>query len=74
MRNEECVECSRLRRRIVGAFEKIVKLTSAQLEAFRSSEEHMFVRLEDAVKTATSEKEIAMGALRQHQEEKHISS
>jgi hypothetical protein len=71
MRNEECAACSRLRKRIVGAFEKIVKLTSAQLEAFRSGEEFMFVRLEDAVKTATSEKEVAIGAFRQHQEEKH---
>jgi molybdenum cofactor biosynthesis enzyme MoaA len=71
MRNEECAECTRLRRRVTGAFEKFVKLTSAQLEAFRSNEDHMFVRLEEAVKTAADEKEMAIGALRQHQEHGH---
>jgi hypothetical protein len=67
MRNHECVECTRLRKQVAGAFEKILKLTAAQLEAFRSSEEYMFTRLQEAVQTAVSEKELAILALRQHQ-------
>lgn len=68
MRNEGCLECTRLRRQVAGAFEKVLKLTSAQLEAFRSNEEYLFARLEEAVQTAVSEKELATRALRQHKE------
>jgi len=68
MNNERCIECVRLRRTVAGAFEKVLKLMTAQLEAFRSGEEYLFARLEEAVQTAVREKEQATKVLRQHQD------
>lgn len=68
MKNERCTECARLSRAVAGAFEKVLKLMSAQLEAFRSGEEYLFARLEEAVQTAVRDKEQATKALQQHQD------
>ena len=68
MRATKCVDCDKLKRELLAALDKIAKLTTAQAESIRAGEESMFERLEDAVQIAVTEKQRAIGALRQHLE------
>ena len=69
MRTTKCADCDRLKRELLGALDKLAKLTTAQSETLRAGEESMFERLEDAVQIAGTEKQRVIGALRQHRDE-----
>jgi hypothetical protein len=68
MRATKCADCDKLKRELLSAVNKLAKLTAAQGEALHVGEESMFERLEDAVQIALTEKQRAIGALRQHRD------
>ena len=68
MRATNCTECDKLHREVLGVLDKVAKLTAAQAEAFRSGEESMSDRLEEAVEVALSEKRRQFVKLQKHRD------
>lgn len=68
MQWEQCEECGRLYNEALASLEKIVKLSAAQVEAFRGREQRVFTRLDDALEIARAQRERAIGALAHHRE------
>jgi hypothetical protein len=68
MQVEQCEDCGRLYSEALSCLEKVVKLSAAQVEAFRGRDQRMFARLDDALETARAQRERAIRALAQHRE------
>ena len=68
MRATKCADCDKLRRELLAALDKLAKVTAAQAESLRTGEESVFERLEEASQIALTDKQRAIGALRQHWE------
>lgn len=66
---KRCAEYARLQAAVNTILELIAELTSAQLQAFQSSEQTLFARLDRELENAIGEKERAVGAMRQHAKE-----
>ena len=63
-----CNECERLRGEVQDAIARLIHLTTALLNAFRSNDNATFMRLDKELDNAVG-KERVIGAMRQHERE-----
>lgn len=64
-----CAEYARLQSQVTAALQLLADLTSAQLEAFQSHNQELFMRLDKDLENAVGLKEWAIGAMREHARE-----
>lgn len=61
-----CDERAQLERQANSVLEKLVRLTTAQLEVFQARDHTEFMRLDRELELTVGEKERTIGAVRQH--------
>jgi hypothetical protein len=69
MNAHRCAEYARLQAEVGEAFESLVKLTQAQLDAFRANDQATVMRMDKELENTIGEKERRIGAMRQHARE-----
>jgi len=67
-RRDVCAECVRLEGEVVDSLEKLMRLTQAQLAAFRAKDRKTFNMIGDALETAQSQKVLALVTLERHRD------
>ena len=69
MNTHKCAEYARLQAEVGEVFERLVKLTQAQLNAFRANDQAAVMRMDKELENTIGEKERRIGAMRQHARE-----
>jgi hypothetical protein len=69
MNTHRCAECARLQAEVGEVFESLVKLTQAQLNAFRANDQATMMRMDKELENTVGEKERRIGAMRQYARE-----
>jgi hypothetical protein len=66
---KNCNRCVELSRVVDEALDKLVRLTTDQLTAFREQDHNRFMELDKQLELTVGQKERSIGALREHRRE-----